>query len=217
MNVQANKTNERTNERTNDRRNEGMNELMKERTKDSHGTLLFMLTASSVTWRPNYFKNGCEGDFLFAGYNFNLAYSWAISITQLRSISSSYEETLDTSALVTTVLSMEYTYAVITKKSEIHIVGMSSIRQSRHVFRTRVIFTSIRRRCFLLCIALRTKLFHSVEVTTTSMALCALWLNVCSVLGLKVCNPFNSRVKPWVNKSRIDWIWFELLSLWMKP
>ena len=59
---------------------------------------------------------------------------------------------------------MEYTYAVVTKKGEIHIVEMSAIRQSRHFSRTRVIFTSIRRCWFFLCIAFRTKLFNFAEV-----------------------------------------------------
>ena len=67
----------------------------------------------------------------------------------------------------------KHTYAVITKKCEIHIVEISAIRESRHFFSSRVIFTSIRRCWFFLCIALRTKLFNSVEVT--GMALSVLY------------------------------------------
>ena len=64
---------------------------------------------------------------------------------------------------------MEYTYAVVTKKREIHIVEVSTIRQSRYFSWTRVIFTSIRRRWFFLSIALRTKLFNSAEVTNMAL------------------------------------------------
>ena len=58
---------------------------------------------------------------------------------------------------------------MIAKKSKIHIVKVSPIREGRHVFSARVIMSTIGRCCFLLRITLWTKLFDSEELKTIKL------------------------------------------------